>query len=548
MIGQARQSSGACLDESKKSMNTVNGLGALARLLSREPLASLDRLAGAHPAPVALVGGALRDAWLGRPPHDLDIVVESEFEVFLDAVRLALGREPAQIGDRFQDTRRFRWHGQQVDIGRALGTLRDDLTRRDFTVNAMALRLGGLAPRASVSPPWDKTEPGGQASAPGPAVDVDPELLATRLMDPFHGRDHLAARRLVCVTQGAFRDDPLRLLRGVRYASALPGFDLDPATRAAIAGNVARIASVADERVASEWELLLSGPRWADGVALASEFGLAELTLGGSVSGATDGLIEALEAREGDPDRAGLDAADSPDSPDPPRHVGRRQGRPPVWSDRAACMRLAALLHDLGVLAASQPQESTRANAVVAIEALCDQMARRRWSRRWLRQSSRRARWTLAINQVDQAGSENEDDDPRCAGGDLGEPVEKNDDLDRQLTEKALDDPAAALDAAVLAELAVPFSENRAATRLAELAAAARLPRWVDGRMLEHAGLTPGPKLGQLLRRAARRQVQGRFGDAEEAIAWAAAEVVRLQEACSASVGADVGEPGGTNP
>ena len=98
------------------------------------------------------------------------------------------------------------------------------------------------------------------------------------------------------------------------------------------------------------------------------------------------------------------------------------------------------------------------------------------------------------------------------------------------------------------AELAVPFSENRAATRLAELAAAARLPRWVDGRMLEHAGLTPGPKLGQLLRRAARRQVQGRFGDAEEAIAWAAAEVVRLQEACSASVGADVGEPGGTNP
>jgi tRNA nucleotidyltransferase/poly(A) polymerase len=205
----------------------------------------LSALAAAHPGEVYLVGGALRDAMLGLEVADLDIAVESGLEEFLHSVAVATGREPAAIGDRWRQTHRLRWHGRQIDLAVLLGPLAQDLTQRDFTVNAMALPL--------------------------PA----PEEAMQGLVDPCDGQRDLKERIIRCVSESVLDSDPLRLLRAARYLAALPDFDLDPATAEAIAARAARINEPAAERVQSEWRHLLEAERWLSGIEMARTLGLA---------------------------------------------------------------------------------------------------------------------------------------------------------------------------------------------------------------------------------------------------------------------------------
>ena len=90
--------------------------------LLREP--HMQRLAGISAAghDLALVGGAIRDALLGRDPQDVDLIAERDLRSVIDAVEHERGARPARIGDDFQDTHRFRWHGRAVDIAAAIGT------------------------------------------------------------------------------------------------------------------------------------------------------------------------------------------------------------------------------------------------------------------------------------------------------------------------------------------------------------------------------------------------------------------------------------------
>lgn len=181
-----------------------------------------------------LVGGAVRD-WLldAKSIDDLDFSVDGDSIAFARAVQRVHGGE-LLVHEKFR-TARWIWQGASVDIAMsraeeyprpaALPVVRPapievDLRRRDFAVNAIALRL----------------------------VDE-------RIIDPFDGRSDLALRRLRGLHEHSFVDDPTRMLRGVRYAARL-GFVFDDPTLAAIRRGVPHLRALSGERIKYDFELI----------------------------------------------------------------------------------------------------------------------------------------------------------------------------------------------------------------------------------------------------------------------------------------------------
>jgi tRNA nucleotidyltransferase (CCA-adding enzyme) len=210
------------------------------------------------PAPVHLVGGAVRDLLLDRAPGELDLAVEGDAV----AVARALGGE-LTVHDRFGTCSVARG-GWRYDLARTRrerypapgalplvepAPLAEDLLRRDFTVNAIAVALAG-APRGRL------------AAAPGALED-------------------LAQRRLRVLHERSFEDDPTRLLRLARYAARL-SFAIEPATRdlaeRAVAGGA--LATVSGPRVGAELRLLAREPDPLAALEALAELGL-DRALGG---------------------------------------------------------------------------------------------------------------------------------------------------------------------------------------------------------------------------------------------------------------------------
>ena len=200
-----------------------------------------------------VVGGSLRDLWLGRAPADWDLasdaVPERLLELFPDAAyenrfgTVAVRR----AGETFQITT-FRSDHDYADFRRPHrvefgDTIELDLARRDFTVNAMA---------------W--------GARPGEAA---------RFVDPYHGRADVTARLLRAVGEpGArFEEDALRMVRGVRLAATL-GFSIEPATLAGIQSRSTLAAHLSGERIATELGKLLAVPIPSIGLRLLSDTGL----------------------------------------------------------------------------------------------------------------------------------------------------------------------------------------------------------------------------------------------------------------------------------
>ncbi len=209
-------------------------IGAVSALPAAGPL--LERL-GDRPG-VHLVAGAVRDLLLGGEPSDLDLVVEGDA---ID-VALSLGGE-LRVHDRF-GTCTVTLEGFSYDLATARrerypspgslpevepATLREDLLRRDFTVNALAIALGG-AQRGALS------------AAP-------------------HALEDLDARRLRVMHDVSFIDDPTRLLRLVRYQSRLD-FEIEPRTRdlAHAAVGSGALSTVSGSRLGTQLRLLAQEP------------------------------------------------------------------------------------------------------------------------------------------------------------------------------------------------------------------------------------------------------------------------------------------------
>jgi poly(A) polymerase len=204
-----------------------------------------------------LVGGPVRDAILGRPTHDLDFatdappaqtraILEQEQPTTTYSIGEKFGTIGATFGEVSVEITTFR--GEQYQAGSRKPevhyglNLEEDLARRDFTINAMA---------------WDA------------------EL--GRLVDPFGGLADLRAGllRAVGTPLQRFAEDPLRLLRGVRFAAQL-GFRLDPETLKAMRESAGLLRQVSRERILEEMNRLLLAPAAARGVRLLADLGLAD--------------------------------------------------------------------------------------------------------------------------------------------------------------------------------------------------------------------------------------------------------------------------------
>src|SRR5438094_3418752 len=189
-------------------------------------------LAGRRGAPVG-VGGAVRDAWLGRRPGrevDLDVAVPAGA---LDLARRVAERLRGAFVplDPERGTGRVVLPGVRLDVTDFRGpSLAADLAARDFTVNALAVPLRELLVRGG---------------AP--------------IVDPTGGLADLRARRLRAPDLRVFTDDPLRALRGVRLEAAL-GFRLTRGTVAAIRAVAPALAAVSVERVRDELLAMLALP------------------------------------------------------------------------------------------------------------------------------------------------------------------------------------------------------------------------------------------------------------------------------------------------
>nr|WP_146795581.1 CCA tRNA nucleotidyltransferase [Agrococcus baldri] len=245
---------------------------ATARLHALVATAPTARLAEAFTAAgheLALVGGPVRDTFLDRPVTDLDFASSASPDEILAVVApLAdatwdVGREfgtiAARIGGDTVEITTYRadtYDGVSRKPQVAFGdTLEGDLVRRDFTVNAMALR---------VTPSRGET-----------VTDASPQLV-----DVGGGLEHLLEGVLDTpqAPERSFDDDPLRMMRAARFAAQL-GFDVAPRVVTAMTELAERIRDISAERVRDELTklLLTGGP--VPGIRLLTETGILDLVL-----------------------------------------------------------------------------------------------------------------------------------------------------------------------------------------------------------------------------------------------------------------------------
>lgn len=301
---------------------------------------ALRRIAGqrAEWRDAYLVGGAVRDALLKRPVTEIDVAIPGDHARFAQDAAQALGSRVVRIGHDDM-LRRVPLRDGHVDVVRMRGTIAQHLAARDFTVNAMAIRL----------------------------IDLPPAGLAgahrAQVIDLHRGRSDLEARVLRLIGPQTLNDDPLRAMRAIRLACELD-FSLAPGTEARLAAAAAALATVAAERVGSELRRLFATPRAGRGVRLMEDCGLLDvcfpaLGVGRDVEQppvhryavlehqlAAAEWIDVLLAPEGPNDEdpwvwVGLWSDDdwSPVGPDSLRAHLERHG---------ASLRIATLLHDVG--------------------------------------------------------------------------------------------------------------------------------------------------------------------------------------------------------
>jgi hypothetical protein len=202
-----------------------------------------ELLAGAQ---AWIVGGAVRDLLLGRPLLDLDIACPSPRDAATRFAR-AYGGAAFPLSDRHGAWRVARGE-ETVDFTPLPDGIDADLATRDFTINAMAMPLQG-----------------------------------EEVVDPHGGRADLEAGIVRAVSASVFRDDPLRLLRAVRFEDEL-GFRMDEETETLARREAGLVTSPAGERILAELRRLS-----AAGYRRLAELGLLE-PLGGSLDGPLDAL------------------------------------------------------------------------------------------------------------------------------------------------------------------------------------------------------------------------------------------------------------------
>ena len=199
-----------------------------------------------------LVGGFVRD-WLlsAKPGRDIDIAVSGDPDAVAQQIARKFGGTVVPLGPAHGVVRvagpsdahdeDAPWN---IDVDGFTGTIEDDLSRRDFTVNAMAIPLAD----------W-------------PSLDS--------VIDPFEGRADLANKTIRALGPTVFQDDPGRLMRAVRLAGQLK-FRVEPGTSKLIAADARLLAGVSPERVREEFLNILSLDGAKGQLEVLDHFGLFE--------------------------------------------------------------------------------------------------------------------------------------------------------------------------------------------------------------------------------------------------------------------------------
>lgn len=235
--------------------SVANALARLASIAGSSPVLELSRAFAGAGRELALVGGPVRDAFLGRTAIDLDFATDATPDQTLEIIA-PLASAHWDIGRAF-GTIGARINGEQVEITTyrsddydaasrkpevSFGaSLEGDLLRRDFTINAMAIRLPALV-----------------------------------LVDPANGIEDLFDQllRTPISPEVSFGDDPLRMMRAARFTSQL-GFLVDDDLVRAMRQMAERLSIISAERIRDELVKLLAGADAARGVRLLVETGLA---------------------------------------------------------------------------------------------------------------------------------------------------------------------------------------------------------------------------------------------------------------------------------
>lgn len=213
--------------------------------------------------PTYIVGGYVRDRLLARPSKDLDIVCvgsgielakrvgnslhpRSRVTVYKRFGTAALKHRDLEI--EFVGARKESYRSDSRKPTVESGSLADDQNRRDFTINALAISLN----------------------------DAD----YGTIIDPFNGLEDLEAKRIITPLEPGktFSDDPLRMMRAVRFASQL-GFSIEHKTLLSIRDNSHRLKIISWERIATELHKILLSAKPSIGLKLMSDTGLLDYVL-----------------------------------------------------------------------------------------------------------------------------------------------------------------------------------------------------------------------------------------------------------------------------
>jgi tRNA nucleotidyltransferase/poly(A) polymerase len=207
------------------------------------------------------VGGYVRDIFLKRPSKDIDVVVVGSGIAMAQALGKRLGRHAHVSIFKNFGTAQVKYHHIEIEFVGARresyqrdsrkpivenGTLEDDQNRRDFTINALAVCLN--------------------------------EDRFGELVDPFEGMDDMKNKiiRTPLDPDITFSDDPLRMMRGIRFATQL-NFQIEEETFASIERNKERIEIISKERIADELNKILASPVPSIGFVLLDQCGLLQL-------------------------------------------------------------------------------------------------------------------------------------------------------------------------------------------------------------------------------------------------------------------------------
>jgi poly(A) polymerase len=228
--------------------------------IQESSLLQVGQFADRLPVRAYVVGGYVRDLLLGRRVKDIDVVVLGSGIEFGREVARAWNKNNLVVFEKF-GTAMLQLEDSKVEfVGArkesyskysrkpkvAAGTLEDDLSRRDFTVNAIAVSLN--------------------------ADDFG------RVIDPFSGQQAMEERilRTPLNPKQTFDDDPLRIMRAFRFASQL-GFTIEPSVLAAAKEMAARLKIVSQERISDEFLKILASPVPSVGLKLLDDSGVMKV-------------------------------------------------------------------------------------------------------------------------------------------------------------------------------------------------------------------------------------------------------------------------------